>query len=228
MWSWVVDQLLVSIMISPHWAFWAGDLGQTPDSNRTLTHYELNPTKGQTVLFVGDLSYADDYPFHDNARWDTWGRFVERVAAYQPWITTVGNHEIDFAPDLVCFYQNSIFILVNYLPVVILWLLNCPTKFGAYISFLTVSLYIIIGVLILPHWINIPNTAIFLQGETKPFKPYTKRFHVPYRASNSTSPLWYSIKRASAYIIVLSSYSAYGEDYLLLIILIVIFGEFVE
>ncbi|CAK9159101.1 unnamed protein product [Ilex paraguariensis] len=36
-------------------------------------------------------------------------------------------------------------------------------------------------------------------------------FHVPYRASQSTSPLWYSIKRASAYIIVLSSYSAYGK-----------------
>ncbi|KAH7524147.1 purple acid phosphatase 2 [Ziziphus jujuba] len=125
-----------------------GDLGQTHDSNRTLTHYELNPAKGQTVLFVGDLSYADDYPFHDNARWDTWGRFVERNAAYQPWITTVGNHEIDFAPHL---------------------------------------------------------------NETKPFKPYTNRYHVPYKAAHSTSPLWYSIKRASAYIIVLSSYSAYGK-----------------
>ncbi|KAK9269977.1 hypothetical protein L1049_025550 [Liquidambar formosana] len=126
----------------------AGDLGQTYDSNRTLTHYELNPTKGQTLLFVGDLSYSDDYPFHDNNRWDTWGRFIERSAAYQPWIWTAGNHEIDFAPDI---------------------------------------------------------------GEAKPFKPYTSRFHVPYRASESTSPLWYSIKRASAYIIVLSSYSAYGK-----------------
>ncbi|KAF5740810.1 purple acid phosphatase 2-like isoform X1 [Tripterygium wilfordii] len=28
------------------------------------------PAKGQTVLFVGDLSYADDYPFHGNNRWD--------------------------------------------------------------------------------------------------------------------------------------------------------------
>lgn len=50
-----------------------------------------------------------------------------------------------------------------------------------------------------------------LQGETKPFKPYTHRYHVPYRASQSTAPFWYSIKRASAYIIVLSSYSAYGK-----------------
>lgn len=58
--------------------------------------------KGQTVLFVGDLSYADDHPFHDNTRWDTWGRFTERNAAYQPWIWTAGNHELDFAPKLVC------------------------------------------------------------------------------------------------------------------------------
>uniref|UniRef100_A0A7N0V3Y6 Purple acid phosphatase n=1 Tax=Kalanchoe fedtschenkoi TaxID=63787 RepID=A0A7N0V3Y6_KALFE len=125
-----------------------GDLGQTFDSNRTLTHYQKNPAKGQTLLFVGDLSYADDYPFHDNTRWDTWGRFTERSVAYQPWIWTAGNHELDFAPDL---------------------------------------------------------------GEHKPFVPYTSRYHVPFEASGSTSPLWYSIKRASAYIIVLSSYSAYGK-----------------
>ncbi|GAY52912.1 hypothetical protein CUMW_145570 [Citrus unshiu] len=48
-------------------------------------------------------------------------------------------------------------------------------------------------------------------GETVPFKPYSHRYHVPYRASGSTAPFWYSIKRASAYIIVLSSYSAYGK-----------------
>ncbi|XP_059450299.1 purple acid phosphatase-like isoform X2 [Corylus avellana] len=124
-----------------------GDLGQTFDSNMTLTHYELNPQKGKTVLYVGDLSYADRYPNHDNVRWDTWGRFVERSVAYQPWIWTAGNHEIDFVPEI---------------------------------------------------------------GETKPFKPYTHRYHVPYKASNSTAPFWYSIKRASAYIIVLASYSAYG------------------
>ncbi|KAG8632386.1 purple acid phosphatase 2 [Manihot esculenta] len=125
-----------------------GDLGQTHDSNQTLTHYEFNPIKGQTILFVGDLSYADDYPFHDNVRWDTWGRFIERNAAYQPWIWTAGNHELDFAPQF---------------------------------------------------------------GEPMPFKPYLHRYHVPYTASGSTSPLWYSIKRASTYIIVMSSYSAFGK-----------------
>uniref|UniRef100_A0A7N0UXC0 Purple acid phosphatase n=1 Tax=Kalanchoe fedtschenkoi TaxID=63787 RepID=A0A7N0UXC0_KALFE len=125
-----------------------GDLGQTFDSNRTLAHYQKNPAKGQTLLFVGDLSYADNYPFHDNVRWDTWGRFTEGSAAYQPWIWTAGNHELDFAPHL---------------------------------------------------------------GEHKPFIPYKSRYHVPFEASGSTSPLWYSIKRASAYIIVMSSYSAFGK-----------------
>ncbi|XP_059314230.1 purple acid phosphatase 2-like [Lycium ferocissimum] len=122
-----------------------GDLGQTYDSNMTLTHYELNPIKGQTLLFPGDLSYADNYPNHDNNRWDTWGRFVERSHAYQPWIFTAGNHDIDWAPEI---------------------------------------------------------------GEPEPFKPYTNRYPTPYKASRGTSPLWYSIKRASAYIIVLSTYSA--------------------
>ncbi|XP_031273856.1 purple acid phosphatase 10-like [Pistacia vera] len=126
-----------------------GDLGQTSASNSTLTHYENNPHNGKTVLYVGDLSYADKYPYYDNNRWDTWGRFVERNAAYQPWLFTVGNHDIDF------------------------------------------------------------NQAI---GETTPFKPYTHRYHVPFKASGSTTPLWYSIKRASAYIIVLSSYSAVGRS----------------
>ncbi|KAI5078548.1 hypothetical protein GOP47_0006219 [Adiantum capillus-veneris] len=122
-----------------------GDLGQTYDSQRTLQHYlEGN---GQTLLYVGDLSYADRYPYHDNTRWDTWGRFLEPSTAYQPWIWTAGNHELDFVPDV---------------------------------------------------------------GETEPFKPYLSRYPTPYHASNSTSPLWYSVKRASAHIIVLSSYSAFG------------------
>lgn len=125
-----------------------GDLGQTYDSNTTLTHYERNPVKGQAVLFVGDLSYADNYPNHDNTRWDSWARFVERSTAYQPWIWTTGNHEIDFAPEI---------------------------------------------------------------GETHPFKPFKHRYQTPYKASNSTEPFWYSIKRGPAYIIVLSSYSAYGK-----------------
>ncbi|XP_010678957.2 purple acid phosphatase 6 isoform X1 [Beta vulgaris subsp. vulgaris] len=124
-----------------------GDLGQTYASNSTLGHYMANP-KGQTVLFVGDLSYADDFPQHDQRKWDSWGRFIENSAAYQPWIWTAGNHELDFAPEI---------------------------------------------------------------GEYMPFKPYLHRYHVPYKQSGSASPLWYSIKRGPAYIIVLSSYSAFTK-----------------
>ncbi|OIW20804.1 hypothetical protein TanjilG_23185 [Lupinus angustifolius] len=124
-----------------------GDLGQTFDSNTTLTHYQNS--NGTTLLYVGDLSYADDYPNHDNVRWDTWGRFTERSAAYQPWIWTAGNHEIDFDPQI---------------------------------------------------------------GETQPFKPFSNRYHTPYEASQSTEPYYYSIKRGSAHIIVLASYSAYGTS----------------
>ncbi|KAF6147512.1 hypothetical protein GIB67_014651 [Kingdonia uniflora] len=32
-----------------------GDLSQTYGLNRTLTHYESIPSKGQTVLFVGEI-----------------------------------------------------------------------------------------------------------------------------------------------------------------------------
>ncbi|KAJ4970477.1 hypothetical protein NE237_003576 [Protea cynaroides] len=77
-----------------------GDLGQTSHSNSTLTHYQMNPMNGQTMLYLGDFSYADNYPFHDNVRWDTWGRFIERSTASQPWIWTAGNHEIDLAPEI--------------------------------------------------------------------------------------------------------------------------------
>lgn len=55
------------------------------------------------------------------------------------------------------------------------------------------------------------------QEENEPFKPYLHRYHVPHKASESTSPLWYAIKRASAHIIVLSSYSAYGKQNLIFI-----------
>lgn len=123
-----------------------GDLGQTFDSNITLSHYESNG--GDAVLYVGDLSYADNHPLHDNNRWDTWARFVERSVAYQPWVWTAGNHELDFAPEL---------------------------------------------------------------GETTPFKPFAHRYPTPYRAAGSTEPFWYSVKVASAHVVVLASYSAYGK-----------------
>lgn len=122
-----------------------GDLGQTYNSLSTLEHYMHSGA--QAVLFVGDLSYADRYQYNDvGLRWDTWGRFIEKIAAYQPWLWAAGNHEIEYMPYM---------------------------------------------------------------GEVIPFKSYLYRYATPYLASKSTSPLWYAVRRASAHIIVLSSYSPF-------------------
>lgn len=122
-----------------------GDLGQTYNSLSTLEH--CMDTGAQTILFVGDLSYADRYDNHDiGVRWDSWGQFVERSAAYHPWIWSAGNHEIEYFPHL---------------------------------------------------------------SEVTPFRNYLHRYPTPYPASKSSSPLWYAIRRASAHIIVLSSYSPF-------------------
>ncbi|KAL9296062.1 hypothetical protein ACSQ67_021958 [Phaseolus vulgaris] len=73
------------------------------------------------------------------------------------------------------------------------------------------------GVLHINHGYGLQGTTKLIlfglgfTGETVPFKPFSHRYHVPYEVSQSTSPFWYSIKRASAHIIVLSSYSAYGR-----------------
>ncbi|KAF5822913.1 putative Acid phosphatase [Helianthus annuus] len=90
-----------------------GDLGQSYDSNITLSHYEMNPIKGQAVLFVGDISYADNYPNHDNKRWDSLGRFAERSIVYQPWIWTTGNHELHYAPKIVVIRDSRLRLLVR-------------------------------------------------------------------------------------------------------------------
>ncbi|KAK7849862.1 bifunctional purple acid phosphatase 26 [Quercus suber] len=77
-----------------------GDLGQTFNSLSTLEHYMQSG--GQTVLYVGDLSYADRYTYNDvGIRWDSWGRFIERSTAYQPWIWSAGNHEIEYMPNML-------------------------------------------------------------------------------------------------------------------------------
>jgi hypothetical protein len=90
------------ILLMNPYSVCAGDLGQTYNSLSTLEHYMQSG--GQTVLFVGDLSYADRYEYTDvdvGLRWDTWGRFVEQSTAYQPWIWSAGNHEIEYMPHMV-------------------------------------------------------------------------------------------------------------------------------
>ena len=64
-----------------------GDLGQTEDSAETLEH--IIASRPQSVLNVGDLSYADGY----QPRWDSWGRLVEPLAASLPIMHIEGNHE---------------------------------------------------------------------------------------------------------------------------------------
>lgn len=79
---------------------------------------------GQAVLFVGDLSYADRYEHENGIRWDSWGRFVEKSAAYQPWLWSAGNHEIEFMPHLVIIFPTPfelfVCILIGVYPSLVL------------------------------------------------------------------------------------------------------------
>ncbi|ONK78934.1 uncharacterized protein A4U43_C01F1150 [Asparagus officinalis] len=91
-------------------------------------------------------SHADRYECDNGTRWDSWGRLIERSAAYQPWFWAAGNHDIEYRPDL---------------------------------------------------------------GEVSTFKAFSHIYATPHEASQSSSPLWYAIRRASAHIIMLSSYSPF-------------------
>lgn len=98
--------MVAGFLFSIHASFFPGDLGQTYDSLSTLQHYMNSGAK--TVLFVGDLSYADRYKYHNvGVRWDSWGRFVEPSTAYQTWIWNTGNHEIEYMPYMVKSCKNN-------------------------------------------------------------------------------------------------------------------------
>ncbi|KAI3819621.1 hypothetical protein L1987_13462 [Smallanthus sonchifolius] len=60
---------------------------------------------------------------------------------------------------------------------------------------------------------NQANSSLRTLGRTPVIIRYqtNMRYQVPFEALESTSPFWNSIKRTSAYIIVLSSYSAYVD-----------------
>mmetsp|Transcript_299 Transcript_299/g.698 ORF Transcript_299/g.698 Transcript_299/m.698 type:complete len:486 (-) Transcript_299:98-1555(-) len=79
-----------------------GDLGQTKHSVETLDH--INANNPDSVMFVGDMSYADGY----HPRWDTWGRMVSEHTSRLVWMYTEGNHEIEPAhskdtPDFLAY-----------------------------------------------------------------------------------------------------------------------------
>eukprot|EP01052_Picozoa_sp_SAG31_P034500 SAG31_NODE_4042_length_3642_cov_2.065481_1_plen_279_part_00 len=63
---------------------------QTNDSDVNVRHFSEDDNI-QSILHVGDLSYADSQMM----RWESWGRMVEPVAARTPWMVAAGNHEIE-------------------------------------------------------------------------------------------------------------------------------------
>eukprot|EP00039_Didymoeca_costata_P023648 m.7800 g.7800 ORF g.7800 m.7800 type:complete len:463 (-) comp3776_c0_seq1:2950-4338(-) len=76
-----------------------GDLGQTNNSAETVK--EVIAGGYDTVLLVGDLSYADSawedgkYGPCDPARWDSWGKMVQPLTANTPLMVLPGNHEVE-------------------------------------------------------------------------------------------------------------------------------------
>ncbi|MCO5562362.1 hypothetical protein L7F22_015988 [Adiantum nelumboides] len=257
-----------------------GDLGQTYDSQKTFQHYKMS--NGQTVLYLGDLSYADRYPFDNGERWDTWGRFVEPSTAYQPWLWTAGNHEIEFRPEFVCFNLSSLISIVMFqenlkdrteVHAYVACSLTYPTDDGMTqredqsagadtrkrkrypekkdarpkLTPQERSRLMREGKCFgcgEPGHISAkcpkkapkeqkekdedrPESSRVAEergrrgkmktglvpdcGEVKPFKPFLHRYATPYIASKSTCPLWYAVRRGSAHLIILSSYSAYGK-----------------
>lgn len=66
-----------------------GDLGQTENSAQTLDH--LTASDPESVINVGDLSYADGY----QPRWDTWGRLIAPHTSRFAWAVIEGNHELE-------------------------------------------------------------------------------------------------------------------------------------
>jgi hypothetical protein len=70
-----------------------GDLGQTKHSIQTLEHLSAN--QPDSVVLVGDLSYADGY----QPRWDTWARLVTDHTSRLVYMFLPGNHEIEPSKD---------------------------------------------------------------------------------------------------------------------------------
>ncbi|MQL83088.1 hypothetical protein Taro_015583 [Colocasia esculenta] len=184
--------IFLSITISYSLAYLTGDLGQTYNSLSTLEHYIQSG--GQAVLYVGDLSYADRYKHNDGSRWDSWGRFVERSTAYQAWIWSAGNHEIEYRPDLQPVNEKNV-QQWNQMIASSKLLGVDPRKKSQRGSSANRK--------------NLQQRKRGRPGEATPFKAYLHRCATPYVASQSSSPMWYSIRRASAHIIVLSSYSPF-------------------
>lgn len=64
-----------------------GDLGQTNNSQSTVKHIMDRKPAIDSVMHVGDLSYADS----DEPRWDSWVNLVQPLAATTPYMVQVGK-----------------------------------------------------------------------------------------------------------------------------------------
>lgn len=98
-----------------------GDLGLTSNSTTTIAHLIQN--EPSMILFVGDLTYANQYlttggkgapcyscafpdvPIRESyqPRWDGWGRFMEPLTSSIPMMVIEGNHEIEPQADGITF-----------------------------------------------------------------------------------------------------------------------------
>lgn len=75
-----------------------GDVGQTDVSLESMA--ALAALEPDSILFVGDLSYADGW----QDVWDTFGRAFETVASKVPVLTTGGNHELQSGENWLPYY----------------------------------------------------------------------------------------------------------------------------
>lgn len=70
------------------------DLGQTNNSAATMERmrqsWEKSPTGMDSIIFPGDLSYADGY----GPRWDSFGRLADALFSQVPTCYGGGNHEV--------------------------------------------------------------------------------------------------------------------------------------
>ncbi|KAI4376693.1 hypothetical protein MLD38_014427 [Melastoma candidum] len=159
-----------------------GDLGQTYNSLSTLKHYMLSGA--ETVLFVGDLSYADRYQYNDvGLRWDTWGRFIEQIAAYQPWIWSAGNHEIEYLP-----YMGEVLPFKQYLQRYPTPYMACKSNSPLWYAIRRASSHIIVlssyspFVKYTPQWIWLRDELKRVDREKTPW--LIVLMHVPLYSSN--------------------------------------------
>jgi len=71
-----------------------GDIGQTPDTEKTLAHLHKSHQLDM-ILHAGDLAYADCV----QELWDSYGRLIEPVSKSISWMVGPGNHEIEVSSD---------------------------------------------------------------------------------------------------------------------------------